>query len=84
MYMGIKKKKKKKEGKREEEKLNKTLSACTELMSPGVTDLEYLMLKLLGKSLILGLAQGPAHTVIQICSFATGEIPIIMDGFNKL
>lgn len=53
-------------------------------MSPGMTDLEYLMLKLLAKSLILGLAQGPAHTGLGICSFAAGELPIIMDAFNKL
>ena len=46
--------------------------------------LEYLMLKLLVKSLILGLAQGPAHTGVGICSFAAGEVPVIMDVFNKL
>lgn len=42
------------------------------------------MLKLLAENPILGLAQGPAHTGIGICSFATGELPIIMDVFNKL
>lgn len=53
-------------------------------MSPGLTDLEYLMLKLVAESLILHLAQVPAHAVVEICSFAAGEHPVIMDVFNKL
>lgn len=40
------------------------LISFTELMSPGLTDLEYLMLKVVAESLILHLAQGPAHTVV--------------------
>lgn len=69
---------------RGEEILDKTLSAFTELTSPGMTDLEFLMLKLLARSVIVGLAQGPAHTGVGICSFTTGELPVIMDVFNKL
>lgn len=67
----------------EKEKLDQTLSAFTEFMSPGMTDLEYLMLKLLTKSLIPGLAQDPAHTGVGICSSAAGEL-ILMDAFNKI
>lgn len=70
--------------KRERSWVKVHLIAFTELMSPGLTDLEYLMLKFVAESLILGLAQGSAHTGVEICSFAAGELPVIMDVFNKL
>lgn len=73
----------KKERGRKTGKLDKTLSAFTKLMSPCVTDLEYLMLKLLAKSLILCLAEGPEDTGVGICSFAMDELAVIMDAFNK-
>lgn len=74
---------KKTKHKREREKLDKTLSALYEFRSPGMTDLEYLMLKLLTKSLILGLAQDPAHSGVEMCSFAAGEL-LLMDAFNRI
>lgn len=74
----------KKERGRENGKLDKTLSAFIKLMSACMSDLEYRMPKFLAKTLILGLAQGPEDTGVGICSFATSELAVIMDAFNKL
>lgn len=52
---------KRKERKRENW-IKEHLSAFSELMSPGMTELKYLMLKLLLENLILGLEQCAAQT----------------------